>query len=303
VSNTVRRFNRPNTQFTQVSNDFMRAKIKVSAFRVACYVLSHDDSYVMTHARIGAAIGMSADTVATALKELEKDGYLIRQDVRSKEGYRAGTVLYISDVGFTDEERESLTGKSPDGENPRGDFRTHKKTNSTQEDQVKTPAADATAPNDGEEKATTAADIVAAYVDSYRLDKGGDPVTIRKVAGQAKTLLEAKADPSLLLLAAAEMGKGPFSDLSNQYARVQAASKVEAPTRSEDAAKAWILEHWTAGRVKPIEDRTGLTFPMPDIPDSVTVEQTPDFLRSARRAWITANKDAILTRLLGKVSA
>lgn len=109
---TVSRWHRPHSQFTQISNDFLRAPdIAPSAFRVACYVLSHADAFVLTQERIADALGMARGTVSKAMRELENLGYLITVEVRNDKGHKDGTILYISDTGFTDEERASLCSK------------------------------------------------------------------------------------------------------------------------------------------------------------------------------------------------
>lgn len=73
------------------------------------------------------------------------------------------------------------------------------------------------------------------------------------------------------------------------------------PVPERDAAEAateWVRAEWKAGRVKPIQDRTGLHFPSPDLPLNVTgsaaIEQ---FYATAAREWIAANHDQIIERL------
>jgi hypothetical protein len=108
VSITISRLHRPHAQFTQISNDFLRAQMPVSAFRVACYALSHSASFALTSERIGEALGMHRTTVGKAIRDLEEGGWLITQRVTNALGHRVGTRLVISDVGFTDEEREAV---------------------------------------------------------------------------------------------------------------------------------------------------------------------------------------------------
>lgn len=275
-------------------------RLSFKAMGLVAYLASHEAGFRITRSFLNKASKDGEDGISSGIAELRNLGYLTVERGRDELGRVTSESSYVL---HKNPQVVAQNGISPVQENPEPGKSGTKRDNSkeTQQDQ-KDASADATAPKDSNE-AKTAAAVVAAFVDAYRLDKGGDPVTIRKVAGHAKKMLADGADFDLLLLAATEMGKTPWSDLGNQYARTQAASKVAAPTKSEDSAKAWIRENWDSGRVKPIEDRTGLSFPMPDIPASVTREQMPDFLKSARRAWITANKDTILTRLLGKVSA
>lgn len=79
-------------------------------------------------------------------------------------------------------------------------------------------------------------DVVAAYVDSYRLaHQGHDPIQadLKKVAGAAARLLKDKAvKPHLVLQAATTMGRTQFTDLAGQYRRgLQGGNGNQDPTR------------------------------------------------------------------------
>lgn len=109
---TVTRMHRPNTHFTQISNEFLRAEIPTAAFRVACFILSHEAGYLLTQERVARAVGLSRNTVASALQDLERLGYLITQPERDERGHKLGSHLLLSDVGFSDAERASLSAKT-----------------------------------------------------------------------------------------------------------------------------------------------------------------------------------------------
>lgn len=79
-------------------------------------------------------------------------------------------------------------------------------------------------------------DVVAAYVDAYRLGhQGHDPIQadVRKVAGAASRLLkDAAVKPHLVLQAATAMGRTQFTDLAGQYRRqLQSGNGQQDPTR------------------------------------------------------------------------
>jgi len=108
VTITVTTWRRPDRQYTPISNQFLRAKIPPAAFRVACYMLSHREGWELSQERIGKAIGMGRDTVGTALKKLEELGYVVRHERPREKGRIAGVRVFLSDVGFTDEDRSEI---------------------------------------------------------------------------------------------------------------------------------------------------------------------------------------------------
>jgi hypothetical protein len=142
----VRRYNRPQN-YTQVRDEFIRRSYRTATtFHVGCYLLSHSASFEMTNHSIGKVLGYHEDTVGDSLRELERLGFLIRNEVRNERGHRVGTELLISDVAFTESERETLTGKNrvgdraqadetQTGQTQTGDSPVHKDTNSSKENQ------------------------------------------------------------------------------------------------------------------------------------------------------------------------
>jgi hypothetical protein len=139
---TARRYVRPE-RHTKVANSFIRRPYRSGhTFHVACYLMSNTVDFEITHQSVGKVLHINPDTVGNCLRELEKLGFLIRNEVRNKLGHRVGTQLLISDIEFSTEEREALTqkiqvrpsdlggeaqrGPSPTGENPE-----HKKTSSS----------------------------------------------------------------------------------------------------------------------------------------------------------------------------
>lgn len=104
---------------------------------VALYVLSHDSGYVLTQEAIARRLEMAVRTVAAALKDLEKAGFLLRVEERNARGHRSGTAMHVSDVPFTDEERLDLLGslpaKSADAGSADAESAGPKKSNSKQE--------------------------------------------------------------------------------------------------------------------------------------------------------------------------
>lgn len=69
------------------------------------------------------------------------------------------------------------------------------------------------------------------------------------------------------------------------------------------AAKAWLLGEYNAGRVMPIQQRTGMHYPQPDLPLHVTGDQAIEaFLVGKAREWIKANHEELIRRLIARSS-
>lgn len=115
---TVSTWHRADRHYTPISNQFLRAKVPASAFRVACYMLSHREGWQLTFEQIGKSIGMNRETVGNAVKKLEELGYAIRIDLPRDQGRIAGTRLYVSDIGFTEEDRAEISQLTAMMENP-----------------------------------------------------------------------------------------------------------------------------------------------------------------------------------------
>jgi hypothetical protein len=65
-----------------------------------------------------------------------------------------------------------------------------------------------------------------------------------------------------------------------------------------DAAAEWLRAEWTAGRVRQVEQRTGLHYPRPDLPANVSGREASErWATDHARQWITANHELIITRL------
>lgn len=75
------------------------------------------------------------------------------------------------------------------------------------------------------------------------------------------------------------------------------------PKMDPAAAKAWLLGEYEAGRVMPIQQRTGMHFRQPDLPFDVTGEQAiEEFLVAKAREWIKANHEELIRRLIARAS-
>jgi hypothetical protein len=66
-----------------------------------------------------------------------------------------------------------------------------------------------------------------------------------------------------------------------------------------DAASEWVREEWRAARVSAIEQRTGLRFRCPDLPNHISGREAAErWSAENARQWITDNRDAIIDRLI-----
>jgi DNA-binding transcriptional regulator YhcF (GntR family) len=77
-------------------------------------------------------------------------------------------------------------------------------------------------------------------------------------------------------------------------ALVPQASRLDSP----ESVTAWLRREWESGRVRDIEERTGLRYRQPDLPahlsDKTAIEQ---WLREQARHWIADNRELITQRL------
>jgi hypothetical protein len=88
-----------------------------------------------------------------------------------------------------------------------------------------------------------------------------------------------------------------------KYDQVRLKASAEVEREPPDAAREWLKAQWKAGTVKAVEERSKLTYAVPDLPDSITTsEQAREFHLAHRRDWITAHADEIIAAL-GPVAA
>jgi hypothetical protein len=67
------------------------------------------------------------------------------------------------------------------------------------------------------------------------------------------------------------------------------------------SVKAWLVEQHHAGRAKPVEERSGLRYYPPPLPDDVTtIEQGAAFHAEQIREWIKTNHEQIIQRILDR---
>lgn len=74
-----------------------------------------------------------------------------------------------------------------------------------------------------------------------------------------------------------------------------------APAAIEDPL-GWLRAQWDAGRTGEITERTGIAYERPNLPLTVGKDDAKAWRRDHVRAWITANRDAILAALTRKAS-
>lgn len=110
----ITRYHRPAEAYTKIRNDFHRnPHIKLRAYRVAGYILSHIDGFTQTQKQIARACGLSITTVREALEDLREGGYLISRRLR-EHGRWIGTAYAVSDIPFSPEEVNALVGPCTD---------------------------------------------------------------------------------------------------------------------------------------------------------------------------------------------
>ena len=133
----------PEDHYSLVSNELARdPSISLQAKGLYLYLRSHREGWSMSTQRIGEALGITRKTVAKYVQELERAGYLLREQSRPDSGeFGAMEYLILS----------APLGKNTDNGNlpptvftGSGNFTQHKKTNSYKKTsslkKTKTPA-------------------------------------------------------------------------------------------------------------------------------------------------------------------
>jgi hypothetical protein len=91
-------------RFTQIPNDWVRdRRLSLKSIGLLAQLLSHSEGWNVTISSLATANNCGRDAIATAVKELEQAGYLVRQQNRSTGGEFAEVVWWTAEP----------TGKSP----------------------------------------------------------------------------------------------------------------------------------------------------------------------------------------------
>lgn len=103
--------NRPNDHYTIITNTLVRdQRLSFKARGIAAYLLSHTEGFRTTVATIAKANGVGLEQVQSGLRELEKLGYISREQPRDQQG-RVQEIDYV----ITDYPGLSVNGKPDTG--------------------------------------------------------------------------------------------------------------------------------------------------------------------------------------------
>jgi DNA-binding Lrp family transcriptional regulator len=249
---TIRRVNRPDTEFTMIRNAFLRdGSLSFHARGLGGWLLSHTEGWECNTVGIAKQAGIGRDQVRRALRELEAARYLRRTRLRTQAGTLGEAVYEIQCEPFPEEENtrsnQRLENQALDGQ---GLARLqHKKNTSKNTNEEHQPSGGATAhaeptppepdppledavpPRQTETlfdvpappkppKNPSAADVVAAYIDSFRqAHDGKDPLRrdFLRVGRDARDLLkDGAATVAELTTAATRMGLGEYANLGQE---------------------------------------------------------------------------------------
>lgn len=122
----VRRRARKADQFVQIDNTFLRDEtLSIEARGVGAYLLTHAEGFRLTSTFLGKATGLGRDRLRRVLGELEREGYLVREQTR--EGGRFAE----DEFSMSDEKPQvAPVTENPSPVNQAPETRVHKKTNS-----------------------------------------------------------------------------------------------------------------------------------------------------------------------------
>ncbi|MGH3779976.1 MAG: helix-turn-helix domain-containing protein [Pseudonocardiaceae bacterium] len=266
---SIRRGPRPADNFAMISNDFARDhRLTFKARGIGLYLLTHADGFRSTTASIAKANGCGLDQVRAGLQELETFGYLVRERTRNDSGHNADTDYLITDQPQDGEPLRGETQRRvlQRRETPAHKKTKGLEDQPTVEDQSLTPeeadASSATAPDgaaDGasvtdlfgrtsppaskatgstrsrtktsqdEQGASSARDVVAAWVDAFKAN-GVKPSQqrIKQVGREAKALIEAGNPVAGVVAAARSAASRGFATVDQEFSLLAARASGNA---------------------------------------------------------------------------
>lgn len=326
--------------WTRVPNGI--ARCKTISRRLKGWILevaSHEKGRRITVTDMVAASTDGRDATYATIKEGIAAGFITRRQERDESG-RVGVVVYRLHQTPQKPRSEPLPGlpdtAGPDTANPE----TSKKTSKDLKDQrSKDMSADADVRPDGDLFAD-ADPLVQAGVQPT-VDQPGEYATgprrrgsrtkiprddldrlfeefwgvyahkvAKGTARKAWTTACGKADPTSIIAAAAQYATTrdhrfvahPATWLNGER-WADEASNGAGPGGDYQSVKAWLLEQHHQGRVRDVEDRSGLRYPRPTLPDEITTPgQAQAFHAEQVRAWIKTNHETIIQRVLDRES-
>ncbi len=313
---------RPDQHYTKIANEYLRAPIPSSAKNVGAYILSHQNGFKLTLAKIATDLDLSVNTVKSGLSVLEEWGYLTRVDNRFE---MSDTVSKPSKIdGFSESistgSRQNLTPEPSeiDGSKP-SKIDPYKKTKfkKTKEDISHVPCEGPTEPGSSSQESffdvaradETASErkqrLAAADAEFLAWWAVYPRKTARPTAAQAYAKARKKASAQELLAAARAYAQRPVED--PKFLCMPATWLNQERWADEDlkpflgTPEDWLRDCWKRADVAAVTEKTGLRFDMPDFPPGVT--DVAVYLRDERRKWITENHTQILDCLRDRGAA
>lgn len=95
---------------------------------------------------------------------------------------------------------------------------------------------------------------------------------------------------------------GAFTTWLIKAAEFEKKAPGQPRTPDHESAKAWLLTEYEAGRVMPIQQKTGMHYRQPDLPLDVTGAKAEEFLIAKAREWIKANHEELIRRMIARAS-
>lgn len=122
----VRRRARKADQFVQIDNTFLRDEtLSIEARGLGAYLLTHAEDFRLSSTFLGKATGLGRDKLRRVLGELEREGYLVREQARD------GGRFAEDEFSMSDEKPQvAPVTENPSPVNQSPETRVHKKTNS-----------------------------------------------------------------------------------------------------------------------------------------------------------------------------
>jgi hypothetical protein len=218
---TILRTPRPQINFTILSNEILRDdRLSFRARGILASVLSRPDNWRTNADSLANESIEGRGAILTALKELEKLGYLERTKYQNELGH------WVSDSLIYDQPKFGYpTSVEPTSENST----LLKELYKNNSEQVETTPTE-----------INASTIVAEYVDAFEHYIGEKPLarSIGRIAKDAKQLLLAGKDGKLLIAAAEDCALSGHANLSSSY--TWALAEHTRNNKKKSPAQGWL---------------------------------------------------------------
>jgi hypothetical protein len=204
---------------------------------------------------------------------------------------------------------EPLSGKPTAGNPTSGEPTTENRPTSKKTRKDKTPSSSDVADGASDQEPRSDVEQLCSVLRDRMIENGCKAPTVGKSWREAARLLldrdRRPFDEALDVLAWSQADEFWHTNIHSlptfrtKYDQLRLKWQQSNPVRylrSDDAIRNWLREQWRQGHVKAIEERSGLRYTAPDLPEGIrSVDEAKAFHAQAIRDWITDHHDELIT--------